>query len=139
MDHQHHKTEHVHQHHHHEQHEHPHHEKETDAKIIHDEHAGHHTENFLKRFWICLLLTIPVLLLSHMIQQWSGFELAFKGDKYVLLVLSSIIYFYGGWPFLTGLIRELKNKVPGMMTLVAVAITTAYIYSVAVVFGFKGM
>src|SRR5687767_11778032 len=74
-----------------------------------------------------------------MIQQWSGFELAFKGDKYVLLVLSSIIYFYGGWPFLTGLIRELKNKVPGMMTLVAVAITTAYIYSVAVVFGFKGM
>ena len=136
MDHQHHHTEQVH---HHEHHDHPQHKKESDGKIIHDEHAGHHTQNFLKRFWICLLLTIPVLLLSHMIQQWLGFELAFKGDKYVLLLLSSIIYFYGGWPFLAGLTRELKNKVPGMMTLVAVAITTAYIYSVAVVFGFEGM
>jgi Cu2+-exporting ATPase len=104
-----------------------------------DKHAGHHTENFLKRFWICLILTIPVLLLSHMIQHWLGFEWTFRGNRYVLLILSSIIYFYGGWPFLTGLIRELKNKFPGMMTLVAVAITTAYVYSVAVVLGFQGM
>lgn len=102
-------------------------------------HAGHHTEDFLKRFWICIALTIPVLLLSHMIQQMAGFDFAFSGDKYVLLILSTIIYFYGGWPFLTGLVSEVKNKNLGMMTLVAVAITTAYVYSVAVVFGLEGM
>ena len=53
----------------------------------HDKHAGHHTQDFLKRFWICLGLTIPVLLLSHMIQQWLGIEIKFTGDKYVLLAL----------------------------------------------------
>lgn len=105
----------------------------------HDEHAGHHTENFLKRFWICLAITVPVLLLSHMIQQWLRIEITFPGDKYILFALSSFIYFYGGWPFLTGLVKELKHNNPGMMTLVAVAISTAYIYSVAVVFGLKGM
>lgn len=105
----------------------------------HDKHAGHHTEDFLKRFWICMALTIPVLLFSHMIQQMTGFNFVFAGDKYVLLILSSVIYFYGGWPFLTGLVNEIKNKNLGMMTLVAVAITTAYIYSVAVVFGLEGM
>lgn len=105
----------------------------------HDEHAGHHTEDFLKRFWICLVLTIPVLLLSHMIQQWLGFSFTFAGDKYVLLALSSAIFYYGGLPFLVGMIRELRWGNPGMMTLVAVAITTAYLYSVAVVFGLSGM
>jgi P-type Cu2+ transporter len=105
----------------------------------HDEHAGHHTDNFLKRFWLCLLITIPVLLLSHMIQQWIGIKLTFTGDKYLLLALSSFIFFYGGWPFLAGFVRELKWRNPGMMTLVAVAITTAYAYSVAVVSGFPGM
>jgi Cu2+-exporting ATPase len=105
----------------------------------HDEHAGHHTENFLKRFWICLVITIPVLLLSHMIQQWIGFQLTFPGNRYLLLALSSIIFFYGGWPFLAGLVRELKQGNPGMMTLVGVAITTAYVYSVAVIFGLPGM
>jgi Cu2+-exporting ATPase len=112
--------------------------KETDHQP-HDEHAGHHTEGFLKRFWICLVVSIPVLLLSHMIQQWLGFTFTFTGDKYVLLGLSSFIFFYGGWPFLVGLVRELKWGNPGMMTLVAVAITTAYVYSVAVVFGLPGM
>ena len=122
---------------------HGHHQMQKDASMHehqgHDKHAGHHTEDFLKRFWICMALTIPVLLLSHMIQQLAGFDIAFSGDKYVLLILSSIIYFYGGWPFLTGLVSEVKNKNLGMMTLVAVAITTAYVYSVAVVFGLEGM
>jgi Cu2+-exporting ATPase len=86
-----------------------------------------------------MALTIPVLLLSHMIQQMAGFDFAFSGDKYVLLILSTIIYFYGSWPFLTGLVSEVKNKNLGMMTLVAVAITTAYVYSVAVVFGLEGI
>ena len=117
----------------------PTHHKEHDSAGGHDEHAGHHTEGFLKRFWLCLVVTVPVLLLSHMIQQWLRIEFTFPGDKYVLLLLSSFIYFYGGWPFLVGLVRELKWKNPGMMTLVAVAITTAYVYSVAVVFGLKGM
>lgn len=105
----------------------------------HDKHAGHHTTDFLKRFWICLVVTGPILLLSHMIQEWAGIDLRFPGDQYLLLALSSIVYFYGGWPFLNGLIGELKSKAPGMMTLVAVAITTAYVYSVAVVFGLEGM
>jgi P-type Cu2+ transporter len=118
--------------------EHVNHNKKADQPG-HDEHAGHHTEIFLKRFWICLVITIPVLLLSHMIQQWIGFQLAFTGDKYLLLALSSFIFFYGGWPFLGGLVREMKHWNPGMMTLVAVAITTAYVYSVAVVFGLPGM
>ncbi|TDE09847.1 copper-translocating P-type ATPase [Dyadobacter psychrotolerans] len=113
--------------------------KQMDEHQGHDKHAGHHTEDFLKRFWICMVLTIPVLLLSHMIQQMAGFDLTFAGDKYVLLILSSIIYFYGGWPFLTGFVSEIRSKNLGMMTLVAVAITTAYVYSVAVVFGLEGM
>ena len=105
----------------------------------HDKHAGHHTHDFLKRFWICLIVTIPVLLLSHMIQQWFGFEIRFPGGKYVLLLLSSFIYLYGGMPFLKGLVSEVKDSAIGMMTLVAVAITVAFVYSVAVVFGLQGM
>ena len=119
-------------------HEHMHH-KQGDEAGMHNKHAGHHTGNFLKRFWICMMLTIPVLLLSHMIQQWLGVNWRFTGDTYLLLALSSVIYFYGGWPFLDGMIREIRWKAPGMMTLVAVAISTAYIYSVAVIFGLKGM
>jgi len=105
----------------------------------HNEHAGHHTEDFLKRFWICLAITLPVLLLSHMIQQWAGFTLHFTGDKYILLALSTFVYLYGGGPFLTGLVSELTHRAPGMMTLVAVAITAAYVYSTGVVFGLAGM
>lgn len=116
----------------------------TDVEVhkehsAHDKHAGHHTHDFLKRFWICLVITIPVLLLSPMIQQWLGFELKFPGDKYVLLSLGSIIYFYGGWPFLSGMVSEIRSKAIGMMTLVALAISVAFIYSVAVVFGLQGM
>ena len=110
-----------------------------DAHTGHDKHAGHHTEDFLKRFWICLVITVPVLLLSPMIQQWFGFELRFAGDKYVLLILSSIIYFYGGMPFLKGMATEIRDKAIGMMTLVALAISVAYFYSLAVVFGLSGM
>lgn len=145
MEHQHNQHSHQAQHAHHEQHsDHQHHEHHLqpgkhDEHGGHDEHAGHHTEDFLKRFWLCLVLTIPVLLLSHMIQEWMGISLSFAGDNYVLLALSTFIYIYGGMPFLKGLVSELKYRAPGMMTLVAVAITTAYIYSTAVVFGLKGM
>lgn len=68
----------------------------------HDKHAGHDTGDFLTRFWICLILTIPVLALSHMIQQWFGVDLKFNGDNYILLLLGCVIYFYGGMPFFKG-------------------------------------
>lgn len=123
--------------HHHQNHDH--HSKSDSSAAGFDKHAGHHTPDFLKRFWISLALTVPVLLLSHMIQQWLGFTIAFQGDKYVLLVLGSIIYFYGGMPFFKGFLGEVKAGAIGMMTLVALAITVAYVYSVAVVFGLPGM
>ena len=123
--------------HHHQNH--GHHSESDSSAAGFDKHAGHHTPDFLKRFWITLVLSVPVLLLSHMIQQWLGFTIAFQGDKYVLLVLGSIIYFYGGMPFFKGFLGEVKAGAIGMMTLVALAITVAYVYSVAVVFGLPGM
>ena len=111
----------------------------TDTKSEYDKHAGHHTEDFLKRFWISTLVTIALLLLSPMIQHWLGIHLSFPGSKYVLLILSSFIYFYGGWPFLKGIIGEVRGNAIGMMTLVAIAITVAYLYSVAMVFTPGGM
>ena len=104
----------------------------------HDHHAMM-INDFKKRFWISVILTVPILLLSEMIQHWLGFEIKFTGDKYVLLILSSFIFFYGGWPFLKGFVEEIKAGSPGMMTLIALAITVAYVFSVAITFGFEGM
>ncbi len=104
----------------------------------HDHHAMM-IDDFKKRFWISVVLTVPVLLLSEMIQHWLNFHIKFPGDKYVLLALSSLIFFYGGWPFLKGFTDEIKAKSIGMMTLIALAITVAYVFSVAIVFGFEGM
>ncbi len=95
-------------------------------------------EDFKKRFWVSLVLTLPILLLSPLIQSWLGLDWAFTGDQYVLFGLSSFIFFYGGWPFLKGMADELKETSPGMMTLIAVAIVVAYGYSSAVVFGLEG-
>lgn len=141
--------------HNHDHQKHHHHEHGSETKKSHssghqtinksDHQHGHHDhhammiEDFKKRFWISLVLTVPILALSHMIQQLLGFELTFFGDQYVLFGLSTIVFFYGGWPFLKGLWDELKDKNPGMMTLIAVAITVAYVYSSAVVFGLEGM
>lgn len=106
----------------------------------HDHHA-HMVADFRRRFWVSLIATIPVLVLSPAIQLFLGFreEFHFPGDIYLLFALSSFIYFYGGYPFLSGALGELKKKSPGMMTLIGMAITTAYVYSAAVVFGFSGM
>ena len=95
-------------------------------------------EDFKKRFKISLLITVPILVLSPLIQGFLGYSLEFAGSKYLLFLLSTIIFFYGGWPFLTGLKDELSDKNPGMMTLIALAISVAYIYSSAVVFGLEG-
>ena len=101
-------------------------------------HAGHdHSAmiaDFLRRFWICLGLTLPVVAISPMFQMAVGYHFDFPGRDWVSVVLGSIIYFYGGWPFLIGLWDELKRRQPGMMTLIGVAITVAFLYSTAVVF-----
>jgi Cu2+-exporting ATPase len=106
----------------------------------HQNHHAHMAADFRKRFWIALALTLPILALSPMLQKLVGLREAirFSGDLYVLFGLSSAVFWYGGWPFLKGLYEELKSRQPGMMTLVAVAITTAYAYSSAVVFGLTG-
>jgi Cu2+-exporting ATPase len=117
------------------------------AGSSHSEHAGHGghdhgamVADYRRRFWLVLALTPPVLLLSPMIQHWLGIaeSLAFPGDRYVLFVLSTIAYVYGGWPFLTGFTSELRKGQPGMMTLIALAISAAYVFSAAVTFGFPG-
>ena len=106
------------------------------------EHHDHHKmmiDDFKRRFYGTLIITIPVMLLSPMIQQWFHFNIAFKGSTYLLFALSTIVFFYGGMPFLKGLVDEIKNRSLGMMTLIAVAITSAYAYSVGTVFGLQGM
>jgi P-type Cu2+ transporter len=104
----------------------------------HAHHAGM-IDDFKKRFYVVLILTVPIMALSPMIQHWLNVDWTFTGSNYILLTLSSIVFFYGGWPFLTGFVSEVKSKTLGMMTLVAVAITVAYVYSVAIIFGLEGM
>ena len=95
--------------------------------------------DFKKRFYVVLILTVPIMLLSTMIQKFIGVNWQFTGSPYILFALSSVVFFYGGWPFLKGFVNEVKTKSPGMMILIGFAITVAYIYSVAIVFGLQGM
>jgi len=106
----------------------------------HHSHHAHMVADFRRRFWVSTALTIPVLILSPMIQGFLGFRatLHFPGDSYLQWALASIIFVYGGWPFIKGLFDELRKKNPGMMTLIGLAISVAYFYSSAVVFGFTG-
>ncbi|WP_270179799.1 heavy metal translocating P-type ATPase [Alkalihalobacillus sp. CinArs1] len=104
----------------------------------HTSHHAHMVEDFKKRFYISLVITIPVLILSPMLQDFANIDLRFTGDLYILFALSTFIFFYGGWPFLTGAWSELKEKNPGMMTLIALAIVVAYGYSSLTVFGLSG-
>jgi Cu2+-exporting ATPase len=106
----------------------------------HADHHAHMAADFRKRFWISLALTLPILVLSPLLQKLVGLRetVHFSGDVYVLFGFSSAVFWYGGWPFLKGMFKEIKSRQPGMMTLVAVAIATAYLYSSAVVFGLTG-
>lgn len=126
----------------HAMHDHTHHHRGAEDHSMHNGHAGHAgmVKDFKKRFWICLILTIPVLALSPMIQHFVGLgeTWRFHGDMIWLALVSSVVYFYGGAPFFKGLIEESKAKNPGMMTLIAVAITAAYLYSIANVLGLEG-
>ncbi|MET4141705.1 copper-translocating P-type ATPase [Pedobacter sp. UYP1] len=103
---------------------------------------NHHTmmiEDFKKRFYVVLILTAPIMLLSSMIQQFIGVNWSFNGSSYILFALSTVVFIYGGWPFFKGLVEEVKTRNPGMMFLIGFAITVAYGYSVAIVFGLQGM
>jgi Cu2+-exporting ATPase len=109
----------------------------------HAEHAGHaghgghgdHAEVFRRRFWICLILTGPVVVTSHMIQEWFGYHLSFPGVALVGPVLGTVIFAWGGWPFLAGGAQEVRARQPGMMLLIAMAITVAYVASMATSLG----
>ena len=126
---------HNHNHTHHNHSEHPDHSEHQD----HDKHAGHSVAMFKDKFWLSLILTIPVLAYSEMIQHWLNFTPpAFPGSEYVPFVFSTIIFFYGGLVFIKSAIGELKAKLPGMMTLISLAIITAYVYSVATQFFIQG-
>ena len=108
-----------------------------------DQHAGHgaamshvgHEAMFRRRFWVSLTLSIPVLLYSPAIQGWLGFTMpTFPGSQWITPVLAVIIFFYGGLPFLRMAVPELRDRQPGMMTLISLAITVAFVYSVAALF-----
>ncbi len=110
----------------------------TDEKNDSGNHHEMMMEEFKKRFIASIILTIPILLLSPLIQSYFGVEYTFYGSNIVLFLLSTGVFFYGGWPFLKGIVTELSDRSPGMMTLIAVAISVAYLYSSAVVFGLPG-
>ncbi len=128
----------AHQHNHHEHHNHAH-RPHQHAASEHDAHAGHSVAQFKSKFWLSLLLTLPVLAYSEMIQHWLRFTPpVFPGSAYVPFVLGTIIFFYGGLVFIRGALNELAAKRPGMMTLISLAITAAYGYSVATQFFITG-
>src|SRR5699024_10692707 len=99
---------------------------------------GDMVSDFKKRLFISLIITMPILALSPMIQSFLGVDWRFANDQYIVFALATCVFFYGGWPFITGGINELKDKNPGMMTLIGLAITIAYGYSALVVFGWEG-
>src|SRR5690554_4274356 len=106
----------------------------------HDAHAGHSAEMFRDKFWLTLILAIPTLVWSQTLQDWFGYTAPrFPGSSYIPAVFGTIVYFYGGWAFLQGAYHELKARLPGMMTLIALAITVAFAYSLAVTLGYPGM
>ncbi len=127
------------------------HSKMDHSKMDHGDHSAipmgkeghdHHKmmiRDFRKRFWVSTIITIPILVFSPMIQEFFGYKWLLPGNSYFLFALSSIVYFWGGWPFLKGFWSEIKAKGSGMMTLIAMAISVAYFYSAATVFGLKGV
>ena len=109
--------------------------KKSDMDYSHDKHAGHSTAMFLRKFWVSLMLTIPVVLYADVLKTIFKWSLpTFPGLEYMPLILGSIVFFYGGWVFLSGAVREIQGRMPGMMTLIGIAISSAYIWSVYAVF-----
>ncbi len=119
------------------------HKEEHSQEHSHDHGGGHHehmVKDFRRRFWVSIILTLPVLVFSPMIQSFLGIRSAFQfgGTLYVTFAFSLAVFVYGGYPFLKGFVDEIGKKQPGMMTLIALAITVAFVYSSAVVFGVPG-
>ena len=112
-----------------------------DAHDAHDKHAGHSVEMFRDKFWITLLLTIPTIVWGHMLQSLvpAYQPPRFAGSEWIPALFGSAVFFYGGWVFVKGALHELKVRAPGMMTLIALAITVAFGFSAAVTFGFPAM
>src|SRR5437764_9909852 len=106
----------------------------------HDKHAGHSVAMFRDKFWISLALTLPTLVWGHMLQDALQYTApAFPGSRWIPAAFGIAVFLYGGLPFLQGAVRELRDRLPGMMTLIALAISVAFIFSVAVTLGFPGM
>lgn len=106
----------------------------------HDKHAGHSVAGFRDKFWISLLLTLPTLAWGHMLQRALGYHAPmFPGSTWIPAVFGTAVFVYGGWPFIQGAWRELKDRLPGMMTLIALAISVAFVFSAGVTLGYPGM
>jgi Cu2+-exporting ATPase len=130
---------HDHSSHHHEAHDSPAHSEHAQSGA-HDKHAGHSVAMFRDKFWISLLLTIPTIVWSPMVQDWLGFTAPrFTGSTYIPAVFGTILFFYGGLVFLRGAAQEIRDRLPGMMTLISLAITVAFVFSIAVTLGVPGM
>lgn len=129
-----------HEHHNHEEHMHDHHDmhaahQESQGRGAHDKHAGHDPDMFRRKFWLSLALTLPTLFFSQSVQMWLNYDASFPGSQYVPAILGLIIFFYGGTVFIKSAFVELKNRQPGMMTLISLAITVALGYSLAATLG----
>src|SRR2546425_7594329 len=127
----------------HGEHPHDHHARPSGQQMDHgghEKHAGHSPEIVRNRFFVSLVLTVPILYYEHLFQQWFGYRaMQFPGSEWITPVLAVVIFFYGGWPFVEGARRELAARQRGMMTLVALAISVAFTYSIAVSLGLAGM
>jgi Cu2+-exporting ATPase len=110
------------------------------AEGAHDKHAGHSVAMFRDRFWISLLLTVPTLIWGHMLQRAFGYTPpAIPGARWIPPLFGTAVFLYGGWPFVDGAIGELRARLPGMMTLIALAISVAFVVSAVVTLGYPGM
>ena len=106
----------------------------------HDRHAGHSVEMFRQKFWGTLLLSIPTLIWAPMIQHWFGYHApgGTAATRWIPAVFGTSVYAYGGWVFVRGAAAEIRDRLPGMMTLISLAISVAFLFSLAVTFGFPG-
>lgn len=124
---------------HHNHHQHVHGSPDSGDAGEHDKHAGHSVAMFRDKFWLSLALTVPTVIWEPMVQEWFGYTAPqFPGSAFIPAVFGTIVFLYGGWVFLRSAVDELKSRLPGMMTLISLAITVAFVYSVAVLLGFRG-
>ena len=116
------------------------HDKHAGEHAAHDKHAGHSVEMFRSKFWISLALTLPTLVWGHMLQRVLGYHAPMiSGAAWIAPVFGTAVFLYGGWVFIQGAVRELKDRLPGMMTLIALAISVAFVFSAVVTLGYPGM